>query len=254
MSTQNKDSLEQLIDEHMSALVESYIGNPSGIPKKEIQAQLEKAYQDASDKGLITKEEFQDLIRKEEIMESIPQEAKIGFENKGKVYVPKVHPDVIKEYEEGIEAFKEGGFLKEAENMHKRMMKKCYDEVEDGKITTIPQPDKIVGTGKFKPSKLDKVVDKVMGGREVISVPEFKETVWQKIKNFLHIGKGHEARKQEHTQKFVKDNIKAPIPEDVMDKAKSIGAKAKAENNTISPPNKSFNKQVGRSTTDGHGL
>lgn len=250
MSTQNKDSLEQLIDEHMSALVESYMGNPSGIPKKEIQAQIEKAYQDASDKGLITKEAFQDLIHKEEIMESIPQEAKIEFENTEKTYVPKVHPDVIKEYEEGIKAFKESGFHKEAENMHKRMMRKCYDEVENGKINTIPQPDKIVGTGKFKPSKLDSVVDKVMGGKEAISVPEFKETVWQKIKNFLHIGKGHEARKQEHSEKFVRENIKPSISAEVMDKARSIGAKAKAEN-AISSSSKPFNKQEERNTGRG---
>ena len=251
MSTQKADSVEQLIDEHMSALVKSYMGNPEGIPKKEIKEQLEKAFQDALDQDLITKEEFQGLTHKEEIMESIPQEDLVDLENTGKSYVPKVHPDVIKEYQEGIEAFRESGFLEEAENMHKKMMKRCYDEVETGKVNMIPQPDKIVGTGKFEPSKLDNAVDKVMEGREAISVPEFKETVWQKIKNVLHIGKGYEARKQEHAQKFAKDNI--GIPKDVMDKAKSIGAKVKVDS-PVSPSSQSLNTQNGRNTGGGHGL
>lgn len=56
----------------MSALVESYMGNADGIPKEKIQDQLKKSYKDASELGWITKEEFQDLTHKEEIMESMP--------------------------------------------------------------------------------------------------------------------------------------------------------------------------------------
>ena len=125
-------------------------------------------------------------------------------------------------------------------------MENCYQEVGTGKVNEIAQPDKIVGTGKFKPSKLDNAVDKVMEGKESISVPKFKETVWQKIKNALHIGKGYEARKQEHIQKFAKDSIKSGIPKDVLDKAKSIGTKARIAN-TNSPTKKTTNKSLARS-------
>lgn len=234
--------VEQLIDERMNALVENYMGNPNGIPKQEIQKQLEAAFQDAHSQGLISDTELQDLTHREEIMESIPQEARVEIENTGKEFVPKVHPSVIKEYQEGIEAFESAGLNEAAEDMRKKMMENCYQEVGTGKINEIAQPDKIVGTGKFKSSKLDNAVDKVMEGKESISVPKFKETVWQKIKNALHIGKGHEARKQEHIQKFAKDSIKSGIPKDVLDKAKSIGTKARTSN-TNSPTKKTANSK-----------
>lgn len=234
MSSHKADLIEQLIDKRMSELVKDYMGNPDGIPKEKIQQQLKKAYKDASDLDLITKEEFQDLTHKEEIMKSIPQESKVELENTGKRYIPIVHPDVIKEFQEHIKILEDSKLPQEAEIMRKAMMNQCYNEVESGKINTIPQPDKKVGTGEFKPSKLEDVVDKVMGERKAIPVPEFKETVWQKIKNVLHIGKGHEVRKQEHAQKFAKDNIKPAIPKDLIDKAKSIGAKAKTD-----PPSRS---------------
>lgn len=245
MNTQKADLIEQLIDQRMSALVESYMGNPDGIPKEKIQDQLKKAYKDASELGWITKEEFQDLTHKEEIMESIPQEPKMELENTGKSYVPKVPSEIIETYELLIKSFEKSGSYQDAKNTREEMMKSCYDEVENGKINTIPQPDKIVGTGEFKPSKLENAVDKVMEGKETISVPKFKETVWQKIKNVLHIGKGHEARKQEHAQKFTKDNIKSAIPKDIIDKAKSIGAKTKtdAPSRSSTPPSNPVSKK-----------
>ena len=38
----------------MNALVENYIGNPNGIPKQEIQKQLEAAFQNAHSQILIS--------------------------------------------------------------------------------------------------------------------------------------------------------------------------------------------------------
>lgn len=250
MSIEDSNPVEQLIDERMNALVESYLGNPDGIPKQKIQEQLEAAFKDAHSQGLISDTELQDLTHREEIMESIPQEARVEIENTGKEFVPKVHPSVIKEYQNSIAVFESSGFPEAAEDMRKKMMENCYQEVGTGKINEIAQPDKIVGTGKFKPSKLDNAVDKVMEGKETISVPKFKETVWQKIKNALHIGKGHEARKQEHVQKFAKDSIKSGIPKDVLDKAKSIGAKAQSSS-ISSPPKQTHKNQVGRKTGGG---
>lgn len=177
----------------------------------------------------ITEEEFQDLTHKEEIMESIPQESKIILEDTGKRYIPIMPSLIIESYEAIIESQEKRGSYQDAKDTREEMMKGCYREVGIGEIKTISQPDKKVGTGEFKPSKLEDVVDKVMGERKAIPVPEFKETVWQKIKNVLHIGKGHEVRKLEHAQKFAKDNIKPAIPKDLIDKAKSIGAKAKTD-------------------------
>ena len=98
-------------------------------------------------------------------------------------------------------------------------MENCYQEIGTGKINKIAQPDKIVGIGKFNPSKLDNAVDKVMEGKETISVPKFKETVWQKIKNALHIGKGQKAR----------------------------------TTTTSSPPKQTHKNQVGRNNSGGRG-
>lgn len=182
MSTSENNTVEQIVDERMNALVENYIGTPDGIPKNKIQETLEAA-----------------------------------------------------------------------DDMRRKMMEKCYQEVGTGQIDEIAQPDKIVGTGKFKQSNLDKIVDKVMEGKENISVPKFKETVWQKIKNALHIGKGHEARKQEHIQKFAKENIKPGIPKDILDKAKSIGKEARKTTSENSPEKRNKN-QVGRNTGSGRAM
>ncbi len=219
MSIEDSNPVEQLIDERMNTLVESYMGNPNGIPKKEIQEHLEAAFKDAHSQGLISDTEFQDLTHREEIMESIPQEARIEVENTGKEFTPKVHPSVIKEYQEGIEAFENAGFSETADDIRKKMMENCYQEIGTGKINKIAQPDKIVGIGKFNPSKLDNAVDKVMEGKETISVPKFKETVWQKIKNALHIGKGQKAR----------------------------------TTTTSSPPKQTHKNQVGRNNSGGRG-
>lgn len=253
MSTSENNTVEQIVDERMNALVENYIGNPDGIPKNKIQETLEAAFTEAHSQGLISEKEFKDLTHKEEIMESIPQEAKIEIKNTGKEFVPKVHPSVIKEYQEGIAMFEDNGFQEAADDMRRKMMEKCYQEVGTGQIDEIAQPDKIVGTGKFKQSNLDKIVDKVMEGKENISVPKFKETVWQKIKNALHIGKGHEARKQEHIQKFAKENIKPGIPKDILDKAKSIGKEARKTTSENSPEKRNKH-QVGRNTGSGRAM
>ncbi|MEM6339216.1 MAG: hypothetical protein AAF673_04765, partial [Pseudomonadota bacterium] len=150
MSSEGSNPVEQIIDKRMKALVESYMGNPNGIPKQEIQEQLEASFKDAHSQGLISDTELQDLTHREEIMESIPQEAKVEIENTGKEFTPKVHPDIIKEYQEGIEAFESAGSPEAAEDMRKKMMETCYHEVKTGKINEIAQPDKVVGTGKFK--------------------------------------------------------------------------------------------------------
>jgi hypothetical protein len=219
MSKDDKTSttIEDLVDKEMNDLVNTKLESGEKITDKEITAKLTKAYKEANKLGLITEGQLEELTKGKEITESVPQEPKIetvitGEAKKIKEEYSDFH--TLETLEESAEILESAGLTKDAN----KLREKYTEIVEIGEIKKIPQPDKIVGTGVLEPSKLEESVKKAMGGKKSVSVPEFKESTWQKIKNFLHVGKGHEARKQEHVKKFSKDLI---------NQAKNIGARAK---------------------------
>jgi hypothetical protein len=214
--------IEELIDKNINALVNAKLESGEKITEKEIIKNLTEAYEEANKLGLISEEDFKDLTQDMEITKSIPQESKIEFENTGTNTIVKNEYSQkydLKQVEQGAKDLEDIGLIKEANEFRE----KYTESVSAGEIKKIPQPDKIVKTGKIEPSKLKKSVKEAMGGKESVSVPEFKESTWQKVKNFLHIGKGHDARKQEYVKKISKDLI---------DQAKNIGAKSKNTSST----------------------
>lgn len=112
------------------------------------------------------------------------------LKNTGKSYVPKVPSEIIETYKLLIKLFEKSGSYQDAKNTCEEMIKSCYDEVENGKINTIPQPDKIVGAEEFKHLKLENAVDKVMEEKRLFRFLNLRKLYGRKLRTFYILVKG----------------------------------------------------------------
>ena len=224
-------ALEKIIDQHLSDLVALYSGGRADITSKVITSALKGAYQKALADKVIDKATYKEFTVGEANTDSVPQDSLYEKRLDGTKLVAKEGPKGKEDFYKDIEEVFQGlmdrhldaGDSEAADKVKQEIEEMCYTKEDVYKDVEVPQPNKDIPNGTFKPSKIEQAVQDAMMGKDNISVPKFKETVWQKVKNALHIGKGHEARKQEHAKSFSEDKVKPLLPQDLLDTAKKIG-------------------------------
>ena len=155
-------ALEKIIDQHLSDLVAQYTGDRADITSKVIASALEGAYQEALKNKVIDRATYDEFVVGEENTNSVPQGSLYEKRLAGTKLVAKKDPkgkedfykDIEDMYQDMLKIHTDAGDSEAADKLKKEIEDMCYTKENVYEAIEVPQPNKDIPNGTFKPSKI----------------------------------------------------------------------------------------------------